>query len=120
MAMKYIHLFVTHIYLSLKVLIIFCRYVNFMVPLRKPQPAPVAEHGPFQLMSSRKTVDSSESQNFYDYYNCIPPPLFIITITVLEIAYFFIDHSNGKELLYDPSKRNEFWRFITYVLVHVR
>lgn len=90
-----------------------------MVPLRKPQPAPAADQGPFQLMSSEQTDESSESLNFYDYYNCIPPPLFIITITVFEIAYFFIDHSNGKELLYDPSKKDEFWRFITYVLVHV-
>lgn len=74
----------------------------------------------FQLRSMRIPEDQDETgKSFYTFYTCVPPPLFIILVSAFEIAYFFADPSGGKDMIYDPTKRNEFWRFLTYIFVHV-
>ncbi|KAJ6650836.1 hypothetical protein lerEdw1_002884 [Lerista edwardsae] len=64
--------------------------------------------------------------------NCIPPPIFIITISVAELAVFiyyavwkpqrqWITLGVGiweSPLTYQPKKREEVWRFVSYMLVH--
>ncbi|XP_066494840.1 rhomboid-related protein 2 [Tiliqua scincoides] len=64
--------------------------------------------------------------------NCIPPPIFIITISVAELAVFiyyavwkpqiqWITLETGildSPLTYSPDKRKEAWRFVSYMLVH--
>uniref|UniRef100_A0A8D0L3Q9 Rhomboid-related protein 2 n=1 Tax=Sphenodon punctatus TaxID=8508 RepID=A0A8D0L3Q9_SPHPU len=64
--------------------------------------------------------------------NCIPPPLFIIFISVAELAVFiyyavwkpqeqWITLDTGiweSPFIYRPNKREEAWRFISYMLVH--
>lgn len=88
-----------------------------MIPVQADQPR---DRNKFQLRSANE-IDSAEREvRFFNYYTCVPPPLFIIIISVFEIAYFFVDQSNGENLMYDPRKRNEFWRFITYIFVHTR
>ncbi|PWA20696.1 hypothetical protein CCH79_00011537, partial [Gambusia affinis] len=64
--------------------------------------------------------------------NCCPPPIFIIAISIAELAVFIyyavwkphkqwvtLDVSIWKSpLTYDPSKRQEAWRFFSYMFVH--
>ncbi|CAM2104617.1 rhomboid-related protein 2 isoform X1 [Lepidochelys kempii] len=64
--------------------------------------------------------------------NCIPPPLFIISISIAEMAVFiyyavwkpqkqWITLDTGvwnSPFIYRPDKRDEAWRFISYMLVH--
>lgn len=70
---------------------------------------------------SGEEVDSPKEndEEFAGYYTCYPPPMFIISISVFQIVYYFVD-PRGEELLYDPNKRQEFWRFFTYAFIHVR
>uniref|UniRef100_A0A3P9NHK1 Rhomboid-related protein 2 n=1 Tax=Poecilia reticulata TaxID=8081 RepID=A0A3P9NHK1_POERE len=64
--------------------------------------------------------------------NCCPPPIFIIGISIAELAVFIyyavwkphkqwvtLDQSLWKSpLTYDPAKRQEAWRFFSYMFVH--
>ncbi|XP_069751856.1 rhomboid-related protein 2 isoform X1 [Narcine bancroftii] len=64
--------------------------------------------------------------------NCLPPPLFIISISLAELAIFiyyavwmpqkqWITLDTGMRespFIYRPDKRQEAWRFISYMLVH--
>nr|CAB3265565.1 rhomboid-related protein 2-like [Phallusia mammillata] len=65
-------------------------------------------------------------------YNCNPPPLFILTISLAELVVFiyygvkaeykqWITISSGlakSPLIYDPWKREEVWRFVSYMFLH--
>ncbi|XP_053310553.1 rhomboid-related protein 2 [Spea bombifrons] len=64
--------------------------------------------------------------------NCLPPPLFIILISIAELAIFiyyavwkpqkqWITLDNGvmnSPFIYRFDKREEAWRFVSYMLVH--
>uniref|UniRef100_A0A8C8ZXE2 Rhomboid-related protein 2 n=1 Tax=Prolemur simus TaxID=1328070 RepID=A0A8C8ZXE2_PROSS len=64
--------------------------------------------------------------------NCFPPPVFIISISLAELAVFiyyavwkpqnqWITLDTGileSPFIYCPEKREEAWRFISYMLVH--
>ncbi|KAL0604730.1 Rhomboid-related protein 2 [Plecturocebus cupreus] len=64
--------------------------------------------------------------------NCFPPPVFIISISLAELAVFiyyavwkpqkqWITLGTGileSPFIYSPEKREEAWRFISYMLVH--
>lgn len=74
----------------------------------------------------RRTVVSS----YIDHYSCAPPPIFMLLVSVIEIAvyvYYCVDmdefSTNGpvpyySPLIYNPSRRYEGWRFLTYALIH--
>lgn len=74
----------------------------------------------------RRTVVSS----YMDQYTCAPPPIFMLMVSVIEIAvyvYYCVDmgdfSANGpvpyySPLIYNPSRRYEGWRFLTYGLIH--
>ena len=65
-------------------------------------------------------------------YNCNPPPLFILCISLAELVCFiyysikaeqkqWITISSGlvdSPLIYDPWKREQVWRFISYMFLH--
>ncbi|XP_055978877.1 rhomboid-related protein 2 [Sorex fumeus] len=69
---------------------------------------------------------------YLDRATCMPPPLFIILISILELAVFvyyavwkpqnqWITLDMGileSPFTYHPLKRQEAWRFISYMLVH--
>ena len=74
---------------------------------------------------------NSVTPAFYDeYYGCCPPPLFIPLISLVEIAVFIWYCVEMKEcsvnrpvivyspLMYDPNRRYEAWRYISYMLLH--
>ncbi|XP_030894143.1 rhomboid-related protein 2 isoform X3 [Leptonychotes weddellii] len=64
--------------------------------------------------------------------NCLPPPVFIISISLAELAVFiyyavwkpqkqWITLDTGileSPFIYSPEKREQAWRFISYMLVH--
>ncbi|KAM6119095.1 LOW QUALITY PROTEIN: rhomboid-related protein 3 [Phoenicopterus ruber ruber] len=69
---------------------------------------------------------------YYDSYTCCPPPWFMITITIVEVAFFLY---NGvvldrfvlqvthplylkNTLLYHPQLRAQAWRYLTYIFMH--
>ncbi|CAL8122396.1 unnamed protein product [Orchesella dallaii] len=80
--------------------------------------------------------EEDEDLMYNDFYNCMPPPIFMFCITMAELG-FFIYHTRrlindpkhgyvGKygpapldsRLIYDPRRRYEVWRYFTYAMVH--
>ncbi|UXI14729.1 hepatocyte growth factor-regulated tyrosine kinase substrate [Sarcoptes scabiei] len=69
-------------------------------------------------------------RRYLDEYNCMPPPIFIILISIIEIAIFIYYcvilegfSTSGPVpwksiLIYNPCRRFEIWRFITYMFIH--
>ncbi|XP_050017398.1 rhomboid-related protein 2 isoform X4 [Alexandromys fortis] len=71
-------------------------------------------------------------RTYLERANCLPPPLFIISVSLAELAVFvyyavwkpqkqWITLDKGileSPLTYLPEKREEAWRFISYMLVH--
>ncbi|XP_078385179.1 rhomboid-related protein 3 isoform X1 [Cetorhinus maximus] len=70
---------------------------------------------------------------YYDSYTCCPPPWFMITVTILEIAIFVyyglvlekwvlqITHPSylDNPLVYQPQLRRQVWRYLSYIFMHV-
>ncbi|XP_046682833.1 rhomboid-related protein 2 [Homalodisca vitripennis] len=67
---------------------------------------------------------------YEDQYTCSPPALGLLIISIIEIAFFLYDvavthtlmSTNGpvaRFFIYDPHKRIELWRFVTYMFVHI-
>ncbi|XP_076667816.1 rhomboid-4 isoform X3 [Andrena cerasifolii] len=91
------------------------RYVHSMVPQRPTL---------LQLRSS----DFPDGQ-YEEEYTCKPPALAMIIISVLEITLFLCDVIVYKSpsvegpaatlFIYNPHKRYQAWRYLTYMFVHV-
>uniref|UniRef100_A0A0M3HGJ6 Rhomboid domain-containing protein n=1 Tax=Ascaris lumbricoides TaxID=6252 RepID=A0A0M3HGJ6_ASCLU len=80
--------------------------------------------------SERPTVHS-----YINEYNCLPPPIFVITISLAQILVF-VGYMHGKHedlmsycagcwvhghvgpLLFAPPLRHQVWRFFTYQFLH--
>ncbi|XP_005988800.1 rhomboid-related protein 2 [Latimeria chalumnae] len=81
---------------------------------------------------SKWMLPEDNRNQYLERANCIPPPIFIILISIAELAVFiyyavwkpqkqWITLSVGiweSPLTYRPDKREEAWRFISYMLVH--
>jgi rhomboid-related protein 1/2/3 len=73
-------------------------------------------------------------EDYISHYNCRPPPLFMITVSIVEIIIFIvyavelkgtdyeITATSGIPLyspfIYNPSRRYEAWRYLTYMFLH--
>uniref|UniRef100_A0AAF5PQ37 rhomboid protease n=1 Tax=Wuchereria bancrofti TaxID=6293 RepID=A0AAF5PQ37_WUCBA len=70
--------------------------------------------------------------NYLQQYNCFPPPLFMICISILEATayvYYVMRLKSGIELygpvpqksllIFNPHKTNEVWRYFTYMFIHI-
>lgn len=73
---------------------------------------------------------------YIDEYNCIPPPIFIVLVSLIQVLTFIVYYSIEKgpidqicagcwlkdgspgPLLFAPSLRKQIWRFFTYQFVH--
>ncbi|KAF5285142.1 hypothetical protein FQA39_LY16831 [Lamprigera yunnana] len=86
------------------------RYVNIVVPHRRG--------------------DTTQPDGQYeDEYTCCPPPVGMILISLVEIILFCVDAAKGSGMLatgpvadvliYDPRRRYEAWRYLTYMFVHI-
>lgn len=106
----------------------FYSYVNWVLPPDK--------RDRFKRVDSRLGSESGyvEPDGAYeDGWSCWPPPACMVLVSVLEIICFilnqylqrdskWIDDANGpvaKYLIYNPEKRQESWRFLTYMFVHI-
>ena len=68
--------------------------------------------------------------SYQNQYSCSPPPLFMIFMSLLQIAIFTYNSYqigfvsvNGpvqycSSLIYNPNKRYQIWRFLTYMVIH--
>uniref|UniRef100_F1L286 rhomboid protease n=1 Tax=Ascaris suum TaxID=6253 RepID=F1L286_ASCSU len=70
--------------------------------------------------------------SYLQQYNCFPPPLFMILLTVTQIAvyaYYVIEMKSGIQLngpvpiksplIFNPYKIYEVWRYLTYMFIHI-
>lgn len=81
-----------------------------------------------------RRVDPSHTQidgQYEDEYSCCPPPVCMVIVSLLEIILHVADEiikpgstssADGilaRVLMYDPRRRREAWRYLTYMFVHV-
>ncbi|XP_075984200.1 rhomboid-4 isoform X2 [Anticarsia gemmatalis] len=98
------------------------RYVHSIIPRRGPVDTT-------DRWSGFRAVPPADTDGTYeDQYSCWPPAICMILISLVEIVLFCYDAAEGntqangtiaKLFIYNPHKRQEAWRFITYMLVHV-
>ncbi|XP_020277975.1 protein rhomboid-like isoform X2 [Pseudomyrmex gracilis] len=89
---------------------------------------------PLQQQTSTITESSLYSSDYpdglyEDEYSCRPPAVAMIIISIIEIILFMYDVIKHKSLsvdgpaatlfIYNPHKRYEAWRYLTYMFVHV-
>uniref|UniRef100_H3B9Q0 Rhomboid-related protein 3 n=1 Tax=Latimeria chalumnae TaxID=7897 RepID=H3B9Q0_LATCH len=69
---------------------------------------------------------------YYDSYTCCPPPWFMITVTIIEVAMFVyyglildrwvlqVTHPSflKNPLVYHPQLRAQVWRYLSYIFMH--
>lgn len=86
----------------------------------------------FQTKISEYMLPEDLRSKYLERANCCPPPIFIIAISIAELAVFIyysvwkphkqwvtLDESIWKSpLTYKPDKREEAWRFVSYMFVH--
>ncbi|XP_068179692.1 rhomboid-related protein 2 isoform X2 [Antennarius striatus] len=86
----------------------------------------------FQLSVSKWMLPEDSRSKYLERANCCPPPIFIILISIAELAVFiyyavwkpqkqWVTLEEGiwkSNLTYKPEHRQEAWRFISYMFVH--
>ncbi|XP_042194701.1 rhomboid-related protein 2 isoform X1 [Callorhinchus milii] len=86
----------------------------------------------FQKTVSNWMLPEETRGRYLERANCLPPPIFIVLISITELAVFiyyavwmpqtqWITLGTGtweSPFIYRPDKRMEVWRFISYMLVH--
>ncbi|CAH1132732.1 unnamed protein product [Ceutorhynchus assimilis] len=108
-------------------------YVDFVVPRDK--------RGMFRQVGRRVGSDievdgrgrtSSIDGTYEDGFSCFPPPVCMVLVSIAEIICFILNEHVGRGgtvepgggpiaevLIYNPEKRQECWRFLTYMFVHI-
>ncbi|CAG7661867.1 unnamed protein product [Allacma fusca] len=83
-----------------------------------------------RLIADEFLTDERDRKYYADHYRCLPPPLFIISVTLIELGfftYYTVWHgeisSSGplpmdSPFVYRPDKRQEVWRFLFYMVLH--
>ncbi|CAK6964327.1 rhomboid-related protein 2 [Scomber scombrus] len=86
----------------------------------------------FQRLVSKWMLPETHRKGYMERANCCPPPIFIILISIGELAVFIYyavwkpqkqwvtldDGIWNSPLTYKPDHRQEAWRFISYMFVH--
>ncbi|KAJ8352917.1 hypothetical protein SKAU_G00243930 [Synaphobranchus kaupii] len=86
----------------------------------------------FQRSISKWMLPERSRNKYLERANCCPPPIFIILVSIAEVAVFiyyavwkpqkqWVTLDQGiweSPLSYKPDRREEAWRFISYMLVH--
>ena len=98
------------------------RYIHSVIPQRR---------SPFAVKQKREQFSSDIPDGVYeDEYSCSPPALGMIIISIVEIALYlydvvegsnkssFLDDPAAQLFIYNPHKRYQIWRYITYMFVH--
>ncbi|XP_012054237.1 PREDICTED: rhomboid-related protein 3 [Atta cephalotes] len=107
---------------------------SFNIPLSSKRVARSARFNGLQQQTSTITESSLYSSDYPDglyeeEYSCRPPAIAMIIISIIEIILFMYDVIKHKSLsvegpaatlfIYDPHKRYQAWRYLTYMFVHV-
>ncbi|XP_060806549.1 rhomboid-related protein 2 [Amyelois transitella] len=107
------------------------RYVHSIIPHRDPVDTIAASFRAVPVHSARihsHSIFTYTDGTYEEEYTCWPPAICMILISLVEIALFCYDASQGMTqangpiaqlFIYNPNKRQEAWRFLTYMLVHV-
>ncbi|XP_050315815.1 rhomboid-related protein 2-like isoform X2 [Anthonomus grandis grandis] len=93
-------------------------YVNFVVPRNKLYRVVTLEGETY--------IDSPYEEGISFW----PPPACMVLMSIIEIICFVVNKSYNNDqpdergplaihLIYDPFKRQQCWRFLTYMLVHI-
>ncbi|XP_021951173.1 rhomboid-related protein 2 isoform X2 [Folsomia candida] len=98
----------------------------------KPPPAPLTRMA--RLIADEFLTEERDRKYYADHYRCLPPPLFIIFVTLIELGFFtyYSLSSDSADLststsgplpmdspfVYRPDKREEVWRFLVYMVLH--
>ncbi|CAJ1062747.1 rhomboid-related protein 2 [Xyrichtys novacula] len=86
----------------------------------------------FQQSVSKWMLPEDSRSKYLERANCCPPPIFIILVSIAELAVFIYyavwkpqkqwvtldDGIWNSPLTYKPECREEAWRFISYMFVH--
>ncbi|KAJ8289539.1 hypothetical protein GJAV_G00002470 [Gymnothorax javanicus] len=86
----------------------------------------------FQHSISKWMLPEQSRNKYLERANCCPPPIFIILVSIGELAVFIyyavwkpqkqwatLEHGIwNSPLTYRPDKREEAWRFLSYMFVH--
>ncbi|XP_074653793.1 rhomboid-related protein 2-like [Tubulanus polymorphus] len=88
--------------------------------------------GAVSTVVTRKEVED-DVDSYVEAYSCCPPPLFMILISIIEVAIFVTYAILQKDtnpttatsgapikspLIYNPYRRYEAWRYLTYMFIH--
>ncbi|XP_018375919.1 PREDICTED: protein rhomboid isoform X2 [Trachymyrmex cornetzi] len=107
---------------------------SFSVPPSSKRVARSARFNGLQQQTSTITESSLYSSDYPDgqyeeEYSCRPPAIAMIIISIIEIILFMYDVIKHKSLsvegpaatlfIYNPHKRYQAWRYLTYMFVHV-
>ncbi|XP_045109584.1 rhomboid-related protein 1-like isoform X2 [Portunus trituberculatus] len=105
----------------------FLRFVR--VKHAKFRGATVLRRGALAVLP--RNAKSLENRRYIEEYSCWPPPLFMLLITLSEIITFIIyavdmqlpTTGSGpcptySPLVFNPRRRYQAWRFLTYALIH--
>lgn len=115
----------------------FITYNEFLNMMTRPG---VLSHGERTAMKKfmgsviANIVPEYMKEDFLEHYTCCPPPLFMITISIVEIIVFVVyaiqlkDTNNpvtatsgvpfSSPFIYKPTRRYEAWRYLSYLLIH--
>ncbi|CAD7082036.1 unnamed protein product [Hermetia illucens] len=95
------------------------------------QPKEQQQHIPTVIDIPSDFEDTVVKKYDADRYECCPPPLFIVLMSLIEIGVFVYDLLTTKTqmvpagpipvdsvFIYRPDRRQEIWRFISYMVLH--
>ena len=105
-----------------------------MAPQRRVGPAPRNHVHNAAVKLALPSGERQKRMSYLDQYSCKPPPLFMLLISISQIAVF-IWHvlllsnkgttvgPNGPPYvkglaIFNPNKKDQVWRFFTYMFVH--
>ncbi|XP_030040174.1 rhomboid-related protein 2 isoform X4 [Manduca sexta] len=100
------------------------RYIHSIIPHRNPIDTTGQTWTGFRAVPTTTDGDGT----YEEEYSCWPPAICMILISLVEIVLFCYDAAQGNTqangpiaqiFIYNPHKRQEAWRFVTYMLVHV-
>ncbi|XP_022902730.1 rhomboid-related protein 2 [Onthophagus taurus] len=100
---------------------IFGQYFNMY--MRYLLPPSIHQSG----LKSSTSIDVADGR-YEERYSCWPPKVCMILISLIEIVFFTVDAVQGNTMargpmatahIYNPHRRQEAWRFFTYMFVHV-
>lgn len=77
-----------------------------------------------------KSQQAITVRRYIEEYNCFPPPIFLLLISLVEVGIFIYYCVKFQELsasgpvpiqsplIYNPYRRYEAWRYLTYMFIH--